>query len=134
MPLGKSLKEQLLKFVGLENLYLFGLAQGTKTCESRQCSVSQNWCPGGMCNLTMKRQTAIRPLLSAATALCLALKTPDLRPCSLSNWLLFTLSPLQKILYTDLNCISFWNQDPSWHSSFIAFLHLEKKPAFQLGT
>jgi len=47
MPPGKSLKEQLLKFVGLKDLYLFALAQGTKTCESRQCSVSENWCPGG---------------------------------------------------------------------------------------
>lgn len=31
MPPGKSLKEQLLKSVGLEYFHLLGLAQGTKT-------------------------------------------------------------------------------------------------------
>lgn len=107
------------------------LAQGVKSCESRQCGMSEKWCPGGVCPLKMKKQNTIHPLLSAATAPRLALKT-----CGHASYpvgfSLLLFSPFQYILHNDLNCISFQNQDPSCLSSFIVFLHLEKKnPAFQ---
>ena len=47
MPTGRSLKEQRLKFVGLEYLHVFGLAQGTKTSSSWQHSMSENQVPLG---------------------------------------------------------------------------------------
>ena len=102
------------------------LAQGVKSCESRQCGMSEKWCPGGVCPLKMKKQNTTHPLLSAATAPRLALKT-----CGHASYpvgfSLLLFSPFQYILHTDLNCLSFQNQDPSCHSSFIVFLHLEKK-------
>lgn len=54
---------------------------------------------GEYCHLKRKKQTAVHPLLSAATARLLALKTPDLWPRSLPGGLPLTASVTPPIIY-----------------------------------
>lgn len=133
MPPGRSLKEQWLKFVGLEYFHVFGLAQGMKTSSSWQHSMSENQVPLGTVSPQDEKANHSSIACCCPRPLCSSQYLwPVARALYLVGLPMVSLTR-QYLLHTDGSCASSQCQEPSRHSSLTGFLHLFKKPIFSAG-